>query len=230
MIPQETRETFEVILANRVLLYKLFHKVFGREPDASLLSLFADPAIAQAFSLLSMDEGDTMDKAAAFVSIQGEKSSDADYVNTLYNEYMRMFVGPQKLIAPPWESVYRSHQGLLFQESTLIIREIYRKQGFIPEGYPRVPDDSLALELDFMGRMAERAQTALAENQMEALGEALTVCESFLRVHLLFFVPKMIERMECSSFRLFYPQITTILLAFINLDLELVQDMLKAIA
>lgn len=228
MIPQETRETFEVILAGRVLLYKLFHKTFGREPDAAYLSLLAEPAIADAFSLFSVQEGDTMAKAAEFVGGQSESSNDADYISRLYNEYMRLFVGPQKLPAPPWESVYRSHQGLLFQESTLTIREIYRKQGFEAEGYPRVADDSLALELDFMGRMAERAQAALAEDNMEALSEALTVSESFVRVHLLYFVPQMLERLSTTTFRLFYPQMLKILVSFMETDLQLVQEMLKA--
>ena len=228
MIPQETRETFEVILAGRVLLYKLFHKTFGREPDAAYLSLLAEPAIADAFSLFSVQEDDTMAKAAEFVGGQSESSNDADYISRLYNEYMRLFVGPQKLPAPPWESVYRSHQGLLFQESTLTIREIYRKQGFEAEGYPRVADDSLALELDFMGRMAERAQAALAEDNMEALSEALTVSESFVRVHLLYFVPQMLERLSTTTFRLFYPQMLKILVSFMETDLQLVQEMLKA--
>ena len=143
---------------------------------------------------------------------------------------MRLFVGPQKLIAPPWESVYRSHQGLLFQESTLTIREIYRKQGFQAEGYPRVADDSLALELDFMGRMAEKSLAALANAQDAELAETLAVQESFVRVHLLFWVPKMMERMSSSEFRLFYPQMTKVLLSFLELDLELVQDMQKALA
>lgn len=230
MIPQETRETFEVILANRVFLYKLFHKTFGREPDKSFFSLLADPAVAEAFMLLSTEEGDTMSKAASFIGGQSEKAAEEGYLSHVYNEYMRLFVGPQKLIAPPWESVYRSHQGLLFQESTLTIREIYRKQGFQAEGYPRVADDSLALELDFMGRMAEKSLAALANAQDAELAETLAVQESFVRVHLLFWVPKMMERMSSSEFRLFYPQMTKVLLSFLELDLELVQDMQKALA
>ena len=35
MLPQEMKETFEVILANRNFLYTLFYKTFGREPDAA---------------------------------------------------------------------------------------------------------------------------------------------------------------------------------------------------
>lgn len=228
MIPQETRETFEVILSSRVLLYKLFHKTFGREPDEAYLSLFDDDAVIQSFALFSVKEDDTMAKAVAFLTGLRTKRADPEYLSMLHHEYMRLFVGPQKLPAPPWESVYRSHQGLLFQESTLTIREIYRKQGFETEGYPRVADDSLALEMDFMGRMADRALEALHTDNMEALKEALTVSESFLHVHLLFWVPKMLEKLNGSAFRLFYPQMIKILLAFMELDLELIRDMLKA--
>ena len=227
MIPQETQETFEAILANRVLLYKFFHKTFGREPDAAYMALFDNDAISQAFQLLSISEDDDAGKAAAFLAGQRAKNTDPEYLPKLRNEYMRLFVGPQKLVAPPWESVYRSHQGLLFQESTLTVREIYRRQGFEAEGYPRVPDDSLALEMDFMGRIAERACAALTENRMDDLKEALTVSESFLRVHLLFWIPKMLERMSESAFCLFYPQMTKILLSYLELDLELVQEMLR---
>ena len=228
MIPQETKETFEIILASRVLLYKLFHKTFGREPDAAFLHVLADPAVGEAFSLFSSEESDTMSKASAFVASAGQKAGDESYLSELHHEYMRLFIGPEKLIAPPWESVYRSKSGLLFQENTLTVREIYHKHGFQPEGYPHVADDSLALELDFMGRMAERSLAALAQGDAGEFAASLTTQESFLRIHLLFFLPKLLERMEHSAFRLFYPQMTQILLAFAQLDLELVQDMMKA--
>jgi len=227
MIPQETKETFEVILTNRVLLYKLLHKTFGREPDAAFLHVLSDPAVRDAFSLFSSEEDDMMKKAGAFVVSAGQRVDDSGYISELHHEYMRLFIGPEKLIAPPWESVYRSKSGLLFQENTLTVRDIYHRHGFQPEGYPHVPDDSLALELDFMGRMAERSLAALVQGDAGEFASSLAAQESFLRIHLLFFLPKLLERMEHSSFRLFYPQMTRILLAFVQLDLELVQDMMK---
>ena len=130
MIPQETKETFEIILASRVLLYKLFHKTFGREPDAAFLHVLSDPAIMDAFSLFSSEENDTMSKAGAFAASAGQKADDSAYLSDLQHEYMRLFIGPEKLIAPPWESVYRSKSGLLFQENTLTVRDIYRRNGF----------------------------------------------------------------------------------------------------
>jgi len=228
MLPQEMKETFEVILANRNFLYTLFYKTFGREPDAAYLSVLGSDAVSDAFTLLSQESEDTMSKAAAFAAAAYSRSGDAAYLHDLGHEYMRMFIGPEKLVAPPWESVYRSKEGLLFQESTLTIREIYRKEGYLPEGYPKVPDDSLPLELNFMCRMAARSLEALQNDQTEELSRTLAVQESFIRVHLLYFVPKLLERMEASAFRLFYPQMTKILVEFLKLDLELVQDMMKA--
>ena len=228
MLPQETKETFEGILANRNFLYTLFYKTFGREPDAAYLDILGNEAVSDAFTLLSQESGDTMSKAAAFAAAAYNSGKDSAYIHDLGHEYMRMFIGPEKLVAPPWESVYRSKEGLLFQESTLTVREIYRKEGYLPEGYPKVPDDSLALELNFMCRMAARSLEALQNDQTEELMRTLAVQESFIRVHLLYFVPKMLERMESAVFRLFYPQMTKILIAFLELDLELVQDMMKA--
>lgn len=228
MLTPEAKETFEVILSNRTFLYTLFYKTFGREPDAAYLDVLQHESVRDAFTLLSQEPDDVMDKAATFIRSACEKRNEANFTDDLRHEYMRMFIGPEKLIAPPWESVYRSKEGLLFQESTLTIREIYRKEGYLPEGYPNVPDDSLALELDFMTRMAARSLAALQNGETDELLRTLAVQESFIRVHLLYFVPKLFERMEASSFRLFYPQMTKALIAFLKTDLELVQDMMKA--
>jgi hypothetical protein len=68
MLPQEMKETFEVILANRNFLYTLFYKTFGREPDAAYLSVLGSDAVSDAFTLLSQESEDTMSKAAAFAA------------------------------------------------------------------------------------------------------------------------------------------------------------------
>jgi TorA maturation chaperone TorD len=158
---------------------------------------------------------------------------------------MKLFVGPDKLIAPPWESVYRSKEGLLFQESTMTVREIYLAHGLHPEGYPHVADDGLALELDFLARMTDRAlklvqdmetgsddaASAPARDDQTAarLLDNLTVQESFLRVHLLFWVPKLLERTAASPTRLLYPQLTKVLLYFLQKDHETVAELLGAL-
>lgn len=240
MIIQEVVETIELLLSNRLLLYSLFHAVFGREPDAALLKILSSHEVTESFKLLSEEKGDVMEQAADFLSQWTENAPDEELLSQLRSEYTRLFIGPDKLAAPPWESVYRSKQGLLFQESTLTVREIYRNQGLRPEEYPHVPDDSLALELDFMTHMARRSLAVLRNTAADSwdgtdpalqvntdLADLLTIQEAFLREHLLFFVSKLPEKISVSSSGLFYPQMLSILLDFLKKDREFLLELMS---
>lgn len=91
-------------------------------------------------------------------------------------DYDRLFVGPEHLPAPPWESVYRSEERLVFNRPTLQVRARYRKEGLAVE-HPGTPDDHIGLELLFMALLAERR----AEGD---IGAGLAQRE-FLECHLL---------------------------------------------
>lgn len=72
-------------------------------------------------------------------------------------EFHRLFVGPDRLVAPPYESVYRSDQPLLMQPETLAVRAHYRAHGLAAQ--PGQPDDHLATELAFYALLQERGLT-----------------------------------------------------------------------
>ena len=226
---QEKREAVELLLANRLYLYTLLHGVFGREPDRELLGLLTDGSAARAFALLSAEKGDVLDRAGAFLCSLGEKTDDPAWVEEVRAEYMRLFVGPDKLVAPPWESVYRGEDAMLFQEVTLEVREIYRGYGLLPEGYPHVADDSLALELAFMEKLAGRAVEDLHGGDEEGLDRLLEGCGDFLEKHLLRWVPKFLERMQKASTQYLYPQLCVVLDAFLKRDRETISELRAAL-
>ena len=154
---EEKREAIELVLSNRLFLYSLTHKLFGREPDAEMLNILTDEHTGEAFALLSEEEGDIMDRTASFLGEIREEKENPAFLEEAKDEYTRLFIGPVSLVAPPWESVYGQKDAMLFQESTLEVRNTYRLFGLIPEGYPHVADDSLALELHFMALLAQRS-------------------------------------------------------------------------
>ena len=49
---EEKREAIELVLSNRLFLYSLMHKLFGREPDAEMLNILTDEHTGEAFALL----------------------------------------------------------------------------------------------------------------------------------------------------------------------------------
>ena len=225
----QTREAAEVLLCNRLFLYSLLHKLFGREPDEELLNILTDEHTGEAFALLSEEEKDIMDRTAAFLKEIREEKQNPAFLEEAKDEYTRLFIGPVSLVAPPWESVYGQKDAMLFQESTLEVRNTYRQFGLIPEGYPHVADDSLALELHFMALLAQRSLDAFYAGKYEDLAADLTGSEEFLDKHLLVWIPKFLERMKSARSNILYPQMCLVLDEFLRKDAGTVREILEAL-
>lgn len=225
----QTREAAEVLLCNRLFLYSLLHKLFGREPDEELLNILTEEHTGEAFALLSEEEKDIMDRTAAFLKEIREEKQNPAFLEEAKDEYTRLFIGPVSLVAPPWESVYGQKDAMLFQESTLEVRNTYRQFGLLPEGYPRVADDSLALELHFMALLAQRSLDAFYAGKYDDLAADLSGSADFLKKHLLVWVPKFLERMKGARSSVLYPQMCLVLDEFLRKDAGTVQEILKAL-
>ena len=225
----QTKEAVELLLSNRLFLYSLMHKLFGREPDEELLNILTDEHTGEAFGLLSEEEKDIMDRTAVFLSEIREEKQNPAFLEETKDEYTRLFIGPMSLVAPPWESVYGQKDAMLFQESTLEVRNTYRQYGLIPEGYPHVADDSLALELHFMALLVQRGLDAFYAGKNDDLTADLTGSSDFLKKHLLVWVPKFLERMKGAKTSILYPQMCLVLDEFLRKDAETVKEVLQAL-
>ena len=225
----QTKEAVELLLSNRLFLYSLMHKLFGREPDEELLNILTDEHTGEAFGLLSEEEKDIMDRTAVFLGEIREEKQNMAFLEEAKDEYTRLFIGPMSLVAPPWESVYGQKDAMLFQESTLEVRNTYRQYGLIPEGYPHVADDSLALELHFMALLAQRGLDAFYAGKNDDLTADLTGSSDFLKKHLLVWVPKFLERMKGAKTNILYPQMCLVLDEFLRKDAETVKEVLQAL-
>ena len=150
----------------------------------------------------------------------------------LKSEYTRLFIGPGKLAAPPWESVYRTKERSLFTRITLEVRSFYRSQGFIPELYPSVADDHISLEFDFLARLAAAALDAyILEAQAEPSGtdcqEALAASRDFLREHLLTWFDEYVGDLQAQQEARFYPHTALIAKLFVEADAKWLEGMLN---
>lgn len=72
-------------------------------------------------------------------------------------EFNRLFIGPDKLLAPPYEGAYRNPDGLLFQQETMEVRGFYKTVGLAVRDQNIYPDDRLDLELEFICYLIARA-------------------------------------------------------------------------
>ena len=103
----------------------------------------------------------------------------------LESDYLCLFIGAGKVMAPPWESVYFSQERLLFREQTLQVRQWYRRYGLESEQLYHEPDDHIGLELSFMAHLTSLALQARDENKLAEFDEYLTAQKEFFSNHLL---------------------------------------------
>lgn len=82
-------------------------------------------------------------------------------LETFEYDYNRLFVGPNKLLASPYESSYLNIEGKVMQAVTLNVRNFYHHEGLQVDLEGQLPDDHLLFELEFilhLMRFAEKRE------------------------------------------------------------------------
>jgi len=98
----------------------------------------------------------------------------------LRQEYVRLFVGPGKKLAPPWESVYRGPERLVMQEPHAQVLRAYAEQKVGFDGFGKRPADHVALEMQFVSTLLARSRAG---------SRADAALRRFLDEHLLAWLP-----------------------------------------
>jgi TorA maturation chaperone TorD len=225
------RDEISMALESRALSHLFFQSVFGSEPTEELLNDLCADAIIEAFEVF--DEGDTSAYALSLQAVVEALSTlEEDLSETtrmLKGEYTRLFMGPENMEAPPWESIYTANHRSLFQENTLAVRNTYRAQGFLPAEYPRVADDHIALEFAFMAQLAERAKAAYGDGAAAEAIEALSASQQFLKNHLLLWISEYATRLSADKGSDFYPIMARMAAEFLLIDSTVLEELLAEI-
>lgn len=163
--------------------YGVMSRLLLAPADRDLLSALADPALLAAWPL--HHDADTI----RGLDLLAASRSDGEEEAALIRDYDRLFVGPYRLLAPPYESVYRTEEGLLFEEPTFQVRAAYQAFGLAAPRLNREPDDHIGLEFSFLSQLCARALDALDAQDEFTLDTALAAQNAFLRDHLLVWGP-----------------------------------------
>lgn len=206
-------ETVELVLASRQFVWGLIARGFAEEPDRAFAEIIASEHAFEEIALVE-DEWST-DMAALFnaaVARLGASpketaeslEAEADELARAREDYTRIFVGPNTLLASPWETMHTTGKRVLFHRDVLSVRDAYRQAGFLPERYRHVADDSIGLECDFMAKLAADALTAFQEGEAERCQDRLLQSLTFLTDHLLRWIDSLADAMETHYPDIFY--------------------------
>lgn len=198
-----------LIYQARLSVYALLQRLYQDPPRAELLEwLMAERPFAN-FPIQLDDEVQT--------DLKGMDS--ALTMNTLEDlrlDFMQLFIGPGPMLAPPWESVYRNEEHLIFDRHTLEVREFYARHGMEFIRINQAPEDSIAIELEFMKVLTERVLQALQMDDPEAERILLEEQQAFVRKHLLIWTPDFITMTQTRAATAFYAGLAGVLRGFLN--------------
>lgn len=122
----------------------------------------------------------------------------------LEREFTRLFVGPGRPVAHPYESVYR--EGRTMGDATMDVRRRLTREGLAPCRQTIV--DHIGIELAFMALLAAREARAWDDGDKNEARHWLTQQESFLRDHLCTWLPQFCRRVMAGRPLAFYDELT----------------------
>lgn len=97
-----------------------------------------------------------------------------------------------KAKVPPYESVHRGEDHLIFDADTLDVRAEYKNLGLQAPRLNQEPDDHIGLEFDFVSHCLQRALTARENDAPNDADRYLLIAWQFYTQHLLQWAPEML--------------------------------------
>lgn len=243
---EEMIETLGMRLANRAYLYRIFHIAFGAEPTGEELAALGSAETVGAFRYLAdavrgqaggaesdrdgacgASAADELANAAELVASLGERAGDGEYIESLKSAFTRLFLVPGESYVYPWESPYIGKEVMLFQESTLDVRNRYAEYGFAAVEFGHFPEDHVSMMLDFLAHLSTRAFDAF-ENEEDAEARRILASQGdFVAAHLTDWLPRFCERLGEKDVSGVYARLACALAAFLAVDKRFVDEALE---
>lgn len=139
-------------------------------------------------------------------------------------EYNRLFVGPASPLAPPYESVYRSADRLVMQDTTLKVRSWYHKENLRAGNMGNEPDDFIATELEYAAYLLFKAHKLLQEGLLSKSLLYIQNYNLFLEKHLSRWIPEFVETLSSGAQSQLFKDIGKIILQTVTTVEELTSN------
>ena len=165
-------------------------------------------------------DGALTDSAESLASWAERASADAARFETVQRvsvEFTKLFVGPPKPAAAPWESAngpVDSHVG--FGEATFAMRERLRALGLELCNENNQYEDHVGIELLYLSELCHRASEEASGAACDAAAPDAEEIASFIREHPLAWVPRLREKVAASQPEGYFIRLLDVVLALLK--------------
>jgi len=166
-----------------------------------------------------------LDQAQALLrSLIDQPQPAAALCGRLCVEYNRLFVGPDALPCPPYESAYRNGRTVM-GPSAVAVQQVYQAARLSVTRALPGPPDHIAIELAFMAELCARQFRALIDGCESGVQQSLAIQRQFLEEHLGRWAAPFAQDVRGAAQDPFYQAAAAILRVWVSLDRGLVRAM-----
>ncbi len=188
----------------------LLRQVFLREPSRDLLEGIGGVIIP------ADENGETGGLAKMVDSVRRNSARLNEWAEDLSLEFVRLFIGPVHPPVVPYASFYLSESRSLMTEETLEVRKRYLRAGLALKDLHQIPDDHVAMEIEFLYYLTRQAIQGLEDGREGETSKVLAMRNEFIKEHVALWVPLFIERILESTKEDFYKGAAILLRDFMD--------------
>lgn len=217
------------ILQDRQTIYSTLKDLYAKEPHKELLTAMPEKMkvlLTIAEMLPRAEESKPLKEFVQFT--EGFPSQDLDALETkLAADYARLFLSINKIPPHPSESTYR--EGAMMQYSRDEVLKAYWSFGVDKKQEFTEPEDHIAVELNFMMHLCQKAGEALKKGDAKEAKRYLQGQKDFLEKHLTKWAPKLVKDILNTAQTPFYKGIAVLTKKYIEADLSATKDLFEQI-
>jgi TorA maturation chaperone TorD len=143
-------------------------------------------------------------------------------------DYSKLFVGPFRLLAPPYGSVYLEDKREVMGVSTIDVRNRYQQAGLKISGEVKEAPDHIALELEFIYYLIFKEIESSEKSEFDRARDYMNQQQQFLKIHLGAWVPEFARAVEKNAVTGFYKNLARATRLLVQKDLDFTAELLVA--
>ena len=147
--------------------------------------------------------------------VKGARLSD---VQSLRVDYSKLFVGPYKLLAPPYGSVYLEHKKTVMGDSTMDVLKRLETEGLSLQ--LKEAPDHIAIELEFMFFLISKELEEFKASNFDGAESFRGKQRVFLELHLGKWVARFADTVEEAAQTEFYKNLAHATNSFVHEELR----------
>ncbi|WP_033915654.1 TorD/DmsD family molecular chaperone [Campylobacter sputorum] len=157
----------------------------------------------------------------SFINELKKAKKDSEYLNKARWEFNRLFVGPARPKAVPYESVYFDYHNM-FGKKTMQVRDFYERAGLRVKKFDKFPDDFIGYEFEYLYFMSYKAL-----NDEDDFAKIIQEKKSFLELHPSQWFDKFIELCIKESKLEIWKNLAEFLKLYLKNEIEILHKILK---